>query len=68
MQFMSTVLIVALALFALLAVFALVRGLVTMAQGKDVTGEKSNRWMLYRVAFQACAVLVVMILFLATRN
>ncbi len=65
---MHTFLIVLLALAALATVFALIRGLVTMARGNDVGGVQSNRWMVYRVVFQALAVVVVMILFLVTRN
>ena len=65
---MSTFLIVMLALAAAATLFALVRGLVTMARGNDVGGVQSNRWMVYRVAFQALAVVVVMILFLVTRG
>jgi len=61
---MNPWLAVLLGFFALATVFALIRGLVTMAQGKDIGGVKSNRWMLYRVIFQGCAILVVMILFL----
>jgi hypothetical protein len=65
---MSTFLIVMLALAAAATLFALVRGLVTMARGNDVGGVQSNRWMVYRVVFQAAAVVVVMILFLVTRG
>lgn len=64
----QTALIVLLALAAAATLFALIRGLVTMARGKDVTGVQSNKWMVYRVAFQGLAVLAVMLLFLATRN
>lgn len=65
---MSTFLIIVLALAALATVFALIRGLVTMARGKDLTGVQSNRWMMYRVVFQGAAVVVVMILFLVLRK
>jgi len=65
---MSTFLIIVLALAALATLFALVRGLVTMARGKDITGVQSNKWMMYRVVFQGTAVVVVMILFLVLRK
>ena len=65
---MSTFLIIVLALAALATLFALVRGLVTMARGKDITGVQSNKWMMYRVVFQGMAVVVVMILFLVLRK
>ena len=47
-------------------VYVLVRGVMAMASGKDVTGEQSQTWMRRRVLFQAVAiVIVVLILFLA---
>ena len=47
-------------------VYVLVRGVMAMASGKDVTGEQSQKWMQRRVLFQAVAiVIVILILFLA---
>jgi len=47
-------------------VYVLVRGVMAMASGKDVTGEQSQKWMQRRVLFQAVAiVLVVLILVVA---
>jgi hypothetical protein len=46
--------------------YVLVRGVILMASGKDVTGEQSQQWMRRRVLFQAVAiVLVVLILAVA---
>ncbi len=46
--------------------YVLVRGVMLMASGKDVTGEQSQQWMRRRVMFQALAiVLVVLILLVA---
>jgi hypothetical protein len=46
--------------------YVLVRGVMLMASGKDVTGEQSQQWMRRRVLFQAVAiVLVVLILLVA---
>jgi hypothetical protein len=46
--------------------YVLVRGVIAMASGKDVTGEQQQNWMQKRVLFQAIAiVLVVLILFVA---
>ena len=46
--------------------YVLVRGVMLMASGRDVTGEQSQRWMRRRVMFQAIAiVLVVLILAIA---
>jgi len=47
---------------ALLTAGALVRGIVLMASGKDVTGRQSNRMMWYRVMFQGITILLVVIL------
>jgi NADH:ubiquinone oxidoreductase subunit 6 (subunit J) len=47
-------------------VYVLVRGVMAMASGKDVTGEQSQAWMRKRVLFQAVAiVLVILILVVA---
>jgi hypothetical protein len=46
--------------------YVLIRGVMLMASGKDVTGEQSQQWMRRRVLFQAVAiVLVVLILIVA---
>ena len=37
-------------------VYVLVRGVIAMASGKDVTGEQSQMWMRRRVLFQAVAI------------
>jgi len=48
-------------------VYVLVRGVIAMASGKDMTGEQSQMWMRRRVLFQAVAiVLVILILFAAS--
>ena len=47
-------------------VYVLVRGVIAMASGKDVTGEQQQNWMRKRVMFQAVAiVLVILILVVA---
>jgi len=49
--------------------YVLVRGVVAMASGKDVTGEQQQNWMQKRVMFQAIAiVLVIIILFVAGKS
>ena len=46
--------------------YVLVRGVMAMASGKDMTGEQQQAWMRRRVLFQAVAiVLVVLILIVA---
>jgi hypothetical protein len=61
---MNTALIALIVVAALLAGYVLVRGILLMASGKDITGTQSNRLMTLRVGFQALAILLVVILFL----
>ena len=42
--------------------YVLVRGVIAMASGKDVTGEESQRWMRRRVLFQAVAIILVILI------
>ena len=49
--------------------YVLIRGVIAMASGKDVTGEQQQNWMQKRVLFQAVAiVLVILILFVAGKS
>ena len=43
-------------------VYVLVRGVMAMASGKDVTGEQSQTWMRRRVLFQAVAIVIVILI------
>ena len=61
---MNTILIALIVLAAAATAYVLVRGIITMAQGKDVTGVQSNKLMASRVAFQGLAILLVIILFM----
>ncbi len=48
--------------------YVLVRGVISMASGKDVTGQQQQNWMRKRVLYQGFAILVVaLILVLAGR-
>jgi hypoxia induced protein len=63
---MRVILLILLLLAMAAVVYVLVRGVIAMASGKDVTGEQSQTWMRRRVLFQAVAiVLVVLILVVA---
>jgi Hypoxia induced protein conserved region len=62
---MNMFLIFLIVLAAGATVFALVRGIIFMASGKDVSGQQSNKMMWYRVAFQGVTILLVVILMLA---
>jgi hypothetical protein len=56
---MNTALIILLVLAMAATAYVLVRGVIAMASGKDVTGEKQQDWMRKRVLFQAVAVVLV---------
>ena len=63
---MRPVLLILLILAMGATLYVLVRGVIAMASGKDLTGEQSQKWMRRRVLFQAVAiVLVVLILIVA---
>ena len=59
---MRIVLLVLLLLAMAGVVYVLVRGVISMASGKDVTGEQSQKWMQRRVLFQAVAVVIVILI------
>jgi hypothetical protein len=64
---MQTLLIILIVLAAGATLFVLVKGVIGMAQGKDVTGQRSQDLMRKRVMFQAVAIiLVVLLLMLAS--
>ena len=66
---MSTVMIILLVAAMAATAYVLVRGVIVMASGKDVTGEQQQAWMRKRVLFQAVAiVLVAVILILASAS
>ena len=44
--------------------YVLVQGVIGMAQGKDLTGERSQQLMRKRVLFQAVAIILVIIFLL----
>lgn len=42
--------------------YVLVRGVVGMASGRDVTGEQSQKWMQRRVLLQAAGIVIVILI------
>lgn len=63
---MRPILLILLILAMAATLYVLVRGVIAMASGKDITGEQSQKWMQRRVLFQAVAiVLVILILIVA---
>lgn len=65
---MKIALFVLIILAALATLGVLIRGIVLMASGKDVTGEKQNRMMTMRVGLQAVAIVFVMLFLLLARG
>ena len=60
---MDTFLFILVAIAAGATLFVLARGVIGMAQGKDITGMRSQQLMRKRVMYQAVAIILV-ILFL----
>ncbi len=56
---MSTALIILLLVAMGATAYVLVRGVMAMASGKDVTGQQQQNWMRKRVMYQAVAILLV---------
>ncbi len=61
---MQTILIILILAAAGATAFVLVKGVIGMAQGKDVTGVRSQDLMRKRVMFQAAAILLAVLLML----
>ena len=59
---MNTLLLILLVLAMGATAYVLVRGVMNMASGKDLTGEQSQAWMRKRVLFQAVAIVIVMLI------
>jgi hypothetical protein len=59
---MRIVLLILLLLAMAGVVYVLVRGVIAMASGKDMTGEQSQMWMRRRVLFQGVAILIVILI------
>jgi uncharacterized membrane protein YjgN (DUF898 family) len=62
--FLSILLVVAMAAVA----YVLVRGVIAMAQGKDVSGEVQQGYMQKRVMYQAIAIVIVILILLLMRS
>ena len=59
---MTTLLIILIVLAAGATLFVLVKGVIGMAQGKDLTGQRSQALMQKRILFQAVAILLIILL------
>lgn len=58
---MSTFFFVIVTIAALATLAVLVRGVLTMASGKEGTGERQNKLMVQRVILQAITILLVIV-------
>ena len=65
---MTPILMILLLLAMAAVVYVLVRGVMSMASGKDVTGEQSQAWMRKRVLFQAVAIVIVIVILFVAGN
>ena len=59
---MTPILMILLLIVMAAVVYVLVRGVISMASGKDMTGEQSQMWMRRRVLFQAVAIVIVILI------
>jgi len=59
---MRIALLILLLLAMAAVVYVLVRGVIAMASGKDLSGEQSQMWMRRRVLFQAVAIILVILI------
>lgn len=65
---MQTFLFILIALAAIATLYILARGVIGMAQGKDITGVRSQALMRKRVMFQGVAILFVILFLLIARS
>ena len=65
---MQTLLIILIVLGAGATLFILAKGVIGMANGKDITGARSQELMRKRVMFQAVTVIFVILLLLLASN
>ena len=59
---MNTLPIILLVLAMGATAYVLVRGVIAMASGKDVSGERQQDYMRKRVLFQAVAIIIVLLI------
>lgn len=65
---MKWILIPLLILAAGATLFVLVKGVIGMAQQKDITGQRSQALMQKRILFQAAAIVIAILLLLVMRS
>jgi hypothetical protein len=65
---MKWLLIPLLVFFAGATLYILIKGVIGMAQQKDITGQRSQQLMQKRIMFQALAIIVAILLLLIMRS
>lgn len=65
---MNTFLFILLLIAMAAVAYVLVRGVIAMAQGKDVTGEVQQGYMQKRVLYQGIAVVIVVLILVLAGN
>ena len=65
---MSTLLIILLVIAMAATAYVLVRGVIAMASGKDLSGEQQQSYMRKRVMFQAVAIVLVILILAVAGN
>jgi uncharacterized membrane protein len=65
---MKWILVLLLVAAAGATLFMLIRGLINMAQQKDITGQRSQALMQKRILFQAIAIIIAVLLLLVMRS
>jgi membrane protein insertase Oxa1/YidC/SpoIIIJ len=61
---MDILLIILLVVLMGATLYVLVRGVMAMASGKDVTGQQQQNWMRKRVLYQGFAIMIVALILL----
>lgn len=65
---MNTLLLILIVIAVGFTLYTLVRGVIGMAQGKDVTGERSQQLMRKRVLYQGIAIVLAILLLMMMRG
>ena len=58
----NTILLILLLIAMGATAYVLVRGVIAMASGKDISGERQQNYMRKRVLFQAVAIIIVILI------
>ena len=64
----KTLLVILLLLAMGATAYVLVRGVIAMASGKDITGEQQQNYMRKRVLFQGLAIVIVLLILIVAGN